>query len=71
MFMQSASLYPFHLEAMPEMAYIRDCHNRLEYVNPAIAHQLRRDATGELCHRAIYRRDQPRPVSLRALHTGR
>jgi PAS domain S-box-containing protein len=46
---------------MPEMAYIRDCHNRLEYVNPAIAHQLRRDATGELCHRAIYRRDQPCP----------
>ncbi len=57
--MQSTSLYHSILDAMPEMVYICDAHNRLEYINPAMARRLQRDAAGELCHQAIYQREQP------------
>ncbi len=55
------------LEAMPEMAYICDADNRLEYVNPAMERQIKRNAAGEKCYRAIYQRDQPCPWCPRTL----
>ncbi len=69
---QSERKYRAMLEAMPDQVYICDADYRLEYLNPAMVRQLKRDATGELCHQAIFRRDNPCPWCPRAaLAAGR
>lgn len=43
------------------LAYICDVKHRLTYINSAMLKYLQRDATGELCHEAVYQRNTPCP----------
>ncbi len=51
---ESEEKYRTMMEALDEDIYICSHDFRIEYVNPAMIKRLGRDATGEICHEAIY-----------------
>ena len=53
--------YRLLMESMKDAAYICSPGFRIEYMNPAMNDRIGRDATGEICHKAIYGRDEKCP----------
>ncbi|MBU4198631.1 MAG: PAS domain S-box protein [Verrucomicrobia bacterium] len=53
----SEKKYRSMMEAMSDMVYICSADYRIEFMNPAMIRKIGRDATGELCHRALYQQD--------------
>ena len=46
------------MESMKDESYICSPELRIEYMNPPMIDRVGRDATGEICHKAIYDRDE-------------
>ncbi|MCA1809982.1 MAG: PAS domain S-box protein, partial [Lentisphaerae bacterium] len=57
----SQDIYKAMIEAMRDMVYMCTPDYHLQYLNPAMRDRIGRDAVGEICHKAIYRRDTPCP----------
>jgi len=55
---ESEEKYRSMMEAMKDAAYICSPELRIEYMNPAMIDRVGRDATGEICHKAIYDMDE-------------
>lgn len=55
---ESEKNYRSMLEAMKDAAYICSSEFRIEYMNPRMISRIGRDATGELCHKAVYDSDE-------------
>ena len=55
---ESEEKYRSIMEAMKDAAYICSPESRIEYLNPAMISRLKHDATGEVCHKAIYGSDE-------------
>ncbi len=47
------------IESMEDMAYISDSNRKIIYLNPAMVKFLGRDATGEICHKALHCMNSP------------
>ena len=54
----SEKKYRLIMASMNDAAYIVSSDFRIEYMNPRMIDTLGCDATGEICHKAIYNRDQ-------------
>ena len=55
---ESEEKYRSMMESMKDEAYICSSDFRIQYMNPATVGRIGRDATGELCYRAIYGLDE-------------
>ncbi len=55
---ESEGKYRSIMESMKDAAYITSKEFRIEYMNPRMISRIGRDATGELCHKAIYNSDK-------------
>jgi len=55
---ESEKKYRSMLEAMKDAAYICSSEFRIEYMNPRMISRIGRDATGQLCHKAVYDSDE-------------
>ncbi len=55
---ESEEKYRSMMETMTDQTYISSHDFRIEYMNPAMVANVGRDATGEICHRAIYNMDE-------------
>ena len=55
---ESEEKYRSIMESMKDEAYICSSDFRIQYMNPATVSRIGRDATGELCHKAIYALDE-------------
>ncbi|MBW2662376.1 MAG: PAS domain S-box protein [Deltaproteobacteria bacterium] len=55
---ESEEKYRSMMESMKDAAYISSSEFRIEYMNPAMIDRVGRDASGELCHKAIYDTDE-------------
>ncbi|RLB14241.1 MAG: hypothetical protein DRG82_14140 [Deltaproteobacteria bacterium] len=55
---ESEEKYRTMMESMTDPAYICSPDFRIEYLNPAMINKIGRDATGEICYKAIYDRDE-------------
>ncbi len=51
---ESEERYRSMMESMDESAYICSSDFHIEYMNPAMAEKIGRDAVGEICHKAIH-----------------
>ena len=49
------------MEAMNDSVYICSSDFRVVYMNPSMIKMIGRDATGELCHKALYNKDEQCP----------
>jgi PAS domain S-box-containing protein len=58
---ESESKYKSIMEAMDDSVYICSSDFRIKYMNPTFKKKLGRNATGEICHKALYNRDQRCP----------
>ena len=58
---ESEARYRSMMEAMNDAAYICSSDYRVAYLNPAMIRRIGRDATDEICHRAINRLDERCP----------
>jgi PAS domain S-box-containing protein len=56
---QSESRFRSMLEAMTDGVYVCSAGQTIEYMNPAMIKRIGRDATGEVCFRALHGFDQP------------
>jgi two-component system, cell cycle sensor histidine kinase and response regulator CckA len=54
---ESKDKYRSMMESMKDAVYICSPVLRIEYMNPAMTDRIGRDASGELCHKAIYDMD--------------
>ncbi len=55
---ESEERYRSMMEAMNDAAFICSPDFHIEYLNPAMARRIGRDATGEICHQAINHLDE-------------
>ena len=55
---QSEEKYRAMMEAMKNAAYICSPEFRIRYMNPAMINRIGHDATGEMCYKAIYDRNE-------------
>jgi PAS domain S-box-containing protein len=55
---ESEEKYRSMMESMKDAAYICSLEFRIEYMNPRMISRIGRDAVGELCHKAIYDRNE-------------
>jgi PAS domain S-box-containing protein len=55
---ESEERYRLMMESMKDAAYICSPELRIEYMNPAMIDRIGRNATGEVCHKAIYERGE-------------
>jgi two-component system, cell cycle sensor histidine kinase and response regulator CckA len=55
---ESEEKYRSIMESMEDEAYICSSDFRIEYMNPATVSRIGRDASGELCHKAMYGLDK-------------
>ncbi len=51
---KSEEKYRLIMSSMKDAAYITSKEFRIEYLNPRMIDRIGRDATGELCHKAVY-----------------
>ena len=58
---KSEEKYRSMMASMDDQAYICSSEFRIEYLNPSMKERLGFDATGEFCHKAIYRLDEKCP----------
>jgi len=58
---ESEEKYRSMMQAMHESVYICSADLRILYMNPAMIQLTGRDATGEVCHHALFNRDTPCP----------
>ncbi len=58
---ESESKYKSIMEAMDDSVYICSPDFRIEYMNPTFEKKMGRNAAGEICHMALYNRDQRCP----------
>ncbi len=56
---ESEEKYRSIMESMDELTYICSSDFRIEYMNPAMVRKFGRDATGEICHQALYSSEEP------------
>ena len=54
---ESEEKYRSMMESMKNASYICSSELKIEYINPAMIDRIGKDATGELCYKAIYDRD--------------
>ena len=54
----SEEKYRSMMESMKDAAYICSSELRIDYMSPIMIDKVGRDATGEICHKAIYDRDE-------------
>jgi PAS domain S-box-containing protein len=55
---ESEEKYRSMMESMRDPSYICSPEQNIEYMNPAMIDRVGRDASGELCYKAIYDRDE-------------
>jgi len=55
---ESEEKYRSMMMSMTDAAYICSPEFRIEYMNPAMIRRIGRDAVGEICHNAIYDKDE-------------
>jgi len=55
---ESEEKYRSMMESMKDAAYICSPELYIEYTNPTMINRIGRDAVGELCHKAIYNRNE-------------
>jgi len=55
---ESEKKYRSIMESMKDAAFISSSKFQIEYVNPTMVDRIGHDATGEICHKAIYDRDE-------------
>ena len=55
---ESEEKYRSMMEAMKDAVYICSSEFRIEYMNPGMISRIGHDASGELCHKAIYDSDE-------------
>jgi PAS domain S-box-containing protein len=55
---ESEEKYRSMMESMKDAAYISSSEYKIEYMNPAMIDRVGHDATGKICHKAIYDRDE-------------
>ncbi len=58
---ESEEQYRSMMASLKDAAYICSPAFRIEYMNPAMKKRIGRDATGEFCYKAIYKRDDKCP----------
>jgi len=58
---ESEKKYRSIMESMKDAAFISSSKFQIEYVNPTMVDRIGHDATGEICHKAIYDRDEKCP----------
>jgi len=58
---ESEEKYRSMMESMKDAAYICSPELCIEYINPTMIDRIGRDATGEICYKAIYNRDEKCP----------
>ena len=55
---ESEKKYRSMMESMKNASYICSSELKIEYMNPAMINRVGTDATGEICHKSIYDRDE-------------
>ncbi len=58
---ESEEKYRSMMEAMNDSVYICSSDSHIAYMNPSMIKMIGHDATGELCHKAIFDRDEQCP----------
>ena len=61
---ESEEKYRSMMEAMSDSVYIGSSDFRIVYMNPSMIKMVGRDATGELCHKALFDKDEQCPLCI-------